>query len=149
MRRRAYLAGATATTLALAGCTALDEAAESVFGSDETYDIGMSRMTFEPDEYETTVGETVVWRNTSESTHTVTAYEGSVPAEAEYFASGGYETEADARDAWIDRAGGGFDTGETFSHTFEVAGTYAYFCIPHEIDGDGNVHMVGTIVVRE
>ena len=149
MRRRAYLAGATATTLALAGCAALDEAAESVFGDDDEYDIGMSRMTFEPDEYVTTVGETVVWRNTSESTHTVTAYEGSVPDEAEYFASGGYETEAAARAAWMDRSGGGFDTGETYSHTFEVPATYAYFCIPHEIDGDGNVHMVGTIEVRE
>jgi plastocyanin len=33
--------------------------------------------------------------------------------------------------------------GATYSHTFDTAGTYKYFCIPHESLG-----MVGTVVVQ-
>jgi plastocyanin len=32
--------------------------------------------------------------------------------------------------------------GQSYSHTFDVPGTYRYFCLPHESLG-----MVGTIVV--
>jgi plastocyanin len=33
--------------------------------------------------------------------------------------------------------------GQTYSHTFDVAGQYSYFCIPHEALG-----MVGKITVN-
>jgi len=34
--------------------------------------------------------------------------------------------------------------GESFSHTFTVAGEYGYFCIPHILSG-----MLGTVTVEE
>jgi len=64
-----------------------------------------------------------------------------IPDDAEYFASGGYESQAAAYDAWDDR-GGRLGTRETFEHTFEIPGTYEYFCIPHE-----GAEMTGEIVV--
>jgi plastocyanin len=101
-------------------------------------------MEFVPATYEVTVGETLVWRNTSGAEHTVTAYEEGIPDEAEFFASGGYEGEQEARDAWFDDRGGRIGVRDTFEHTFEVAGEYSYFCIPHETGG-----MTGKVVVRE
>lgn len=149
MRRRAYLAGVGAASLAsLAGCTAFSEVAMDLFG-DEPYDIGMTRNSFQPATFEASVGERVVWKNTSESVHTITAYEEGLPDGAAYFATGDFESEQAARDAWDDAGEGGFSTRETFSHTFEVPGTYAYCCIPHEFDGDENPRMVGTIEITE
>ncbi|MCU4799409.1 plastocyanin/azurin family copper-binding protein [Halobacteria archaeon HArc-gm2] len=36
------------------------------------------------------------------------------------------------------------EQGATFSHTFEVEGTYDYYCIPHK-----SLEMVGRVVVGE
>lgn len=144
MKRRAYLAALGGGGLAgLAGCTTLGRIGIAP-GEDDEYDIGMTRNEFVPMEYEATVGETVVWKNTSEAVHTVTAYEGAIPDDADYFATGGFETEEAARQGWADNGGGGFDTRETYEHTFEVPGTYSYVCIPHEPGG-----MVGDVVVTE
>jgi len=101
-------------------------------------------MEFVPETYHTTVGETVVWKNTSDAEHTVTAYEGAIPDEAEYFASGGYDDETTAREEWHEARGGRILTGETYEHTFELPGTYPYVCIPHERGA-----MVGEVVVEE
>lgn len=148
MRRRAYLAGVgSGGLLALSGCTALGDTAESLFGDD--YDVGMDRNAFTPESAEVTAGEPLVWKNTSGSVHTVTGYDGSFEGEADYFASGGFESEGAARDAWNEDQGGAIGTGDTFEHTFEVPGTYQYFCIPHEFDGNGRARMVGTITVVE
>ena len=143
MDRRSYIAtlgtaAATWSGVGLAGCLAL--------GADEDgeYDIGMTANAFDPDAYEIAVGETVVWRNTSSRGHTVTAYEGAIPDDAAYFASGGFASEAAARDAWNDDFGGNIPQNDTYEHTFEVPGTYEYACLPHERGG-----MVGTIVVSE
>lgn len=137
MKRRTYLATVAGTSAALAGCS---------LGSadDEDYDIGMSAVAFRPVEAEATVGEPVVWKNTSSRGHTVTAYDGGVPEGATYFASGGYESESAAREAWRTGGDGTIVGGETYERTFEVAGTYNYFCIPHESGG-----MVGKVVVSE
>ncbi|MCU4741822.1 cupredoxin domain-containing protein [Natronoglomus mannanivorans] len=146
MHRRAYVASIGSLAVAgLAGCTALGDVGESVFGETD-YDIGMSRNAFDPETYEATVGEPVVWKNTSGADHTVTAYENAIPEDAAYFATGDFETEADARDGWERATGtrGEFNPGETFEHTFEVPGTYHYVCIPHERGG-----MVGTVVVSD
>lgn len=136
MYRRAYLAGLGAAVGGLAGCT--------TSGSDDgDYDIGMSANAFLPDTYEVSVGESVVWRNTSSRGHTVTAYENAIPEEAAYFASGGYDDERAARDAWIDGTGGNVAQNETYEHTFEVPGEYHYVCIPHEPGGmDGVIEVV-------
>jgi len=135
--RRSFLAvvGSTATA-GLTGCLGLFER--------EPFDIGMTATAFNPPTFSVPVGTTVVWRNTSTRGHTVTAYEGGIPDAAEYFASGGYEDEESAREAWESDFGGALETGDRFSHTFEVAGRYDYVCIPHETGG-----MYATVYVEE
>ncbi len=144
MHRRAYLAAlGSGGLVGLAGCTALGDVGSGLFGEKEEYDVGMTRNAFVPETYEATVGETVVWKNTSSALHTVTAYDDGIPDDAEYFASGGYDSETEAREAWSEGRGG-FDTRETFEHTFEVPGRYGYVCLPHERTG-----MAGMVVVTE
>jgi plastocyanin len=134
MRRRTFIAtlGAGAG-VALAGCgTTLSQA---------DYDVGMTANRYRPQRITVAVGETVTWGNPSSRGHSVTAYEDGLPAGAAFFASGDLDTEAEARDRYP-RAGN-IQSGETYSHTFETAGEYPYFCIPHERDG-----MVGTVIVE-
>jgi plastocyanin len=139
MRRRAFLATLGASTAAVAGCLGPGSA-----GGPDDYDVGMSVSRFRPEELAVAPGTTVVWKNTSKSTHTVTAYENAIPDDAAYFASGGFDSEAAAREAWNARSGGSISQQRTFSHTFEIPGTYNYVCIPHEPNG-----MVGSVVVSE
>lgn len=140
MNRRAFLAGVVGvTSLGLAGC--LSSGSET---SSDDYEVGMGGSSFEPRQIEVAVDETVVWRNTNSRAHTVTAYEAGIPDGAEYFASGGYESEQAARDAFFDSFGGAIASRDTFEHTFTVPGQYDYFCIPHEGAG-----MVGSVVVSE
>jgi len=137
MDRRTFLrAAGLAGTGAVAGC--LDSRASA-----GDYDVGMSTVAFKPETVTVAVGETVVWRNTSKQSHTVTGYEATLPDGAAYFASGEFADESAAREAWADGFGGRIEQEETYSHTFEVAGEYPYFCIPHEKAG-----MVGTVVVE-
>ena len=96
-------------------------------------------QSFDPGELTVTVGDAVAWTNESSEAHTVTAYEGDVSS-GDYFASGGFTSEEDARS---DLSAGLIDPGETFEATFDEPGTYKYFCIPHEGAG-----MKGTIVVE-
>ncbi|MFB6207109.1 MAG: plastocyanin/azurin family copper-binding protein [Haloglomus sp.] len=138
MRRRAFLAGAGAATAALAGCLGPGRS------TDAEYDVGMSTSRFRPTEYAVAPGTTVRWYNTSQSSHTVTAYADGIPAEAAYFASGGHDSEAAAREAWNSSRGGSLAPGDSYEHTFEVPGTYEYFCIPHEPAG-----MIGVVEVTE
>jgi len=143
MDRRTFLAGgAGLASVGLAGCSALT--GDSASADESDYDVGMGAAFFRPTEVEVAAGETVVWRNTGNRRHTVTAYEGRIPDEAEFFASGGYDDEASAREGWRGGFGGAIDSGEEYEVTFEVPGTYHYFCIPHEPSG-----MVGQVVVTE
>lgn len=114
--------------------------------TDDDYDVGMQSNAFVPRDIEVEVGTTVVWKNTGSRNHTVTAYETTLPDDAEYFASGGYASEQEARDAWGSQVanGGNIRPDEFYRHTFDVPGTYGYFCIPHEPAG-----MVGTVTVTE
>lgn len=137
MKRRAYLATAAGASVTLAGCS-LGRA-----GADD-YDVGMSATAFRPVEVAATVGEPVVWKNTSSRGHTVTAYDDGIPKGGAYFATGGYESEATAREAWRTGGDGTIDGGQTYEHTFEMSGTFSYFCLPHESGG-----MVGKVVVDE
>lgn len=141
MRRRAFIA--TAGVAPLAGC--LDVITGNRLSCDEDCDIGMSSNAFDPVEFHTIVGETVTWVNTSSRAHTVTALEAHIPDNATYFASGGYDSQQDAVDAWHDGPfGGRLNSGESYRHTFEIPGTYEYYCIPHVAAG-----MFGTVVVTE
>ncbi|MFW6320409.1 MAG: cupredoxin domain-containing protein [Halohasta sp.] len=135
-RRRFLAAVGSAATLGSAGCL-------SVFQPEE-YDVGMTATAFTPKTISVSVGSTVVWKNTSSRSHTVTAYEGTLPEGADFFATGGYEDEAAAREAWESDGEGIITTNETFEHTFEVPGEYGYVCLPHETGG-----MVGTVEVTE
>lgn len=79
-------------------------------------------------------GTTVTFRIESGS-HSSTAYkEGNGPAEVTRI--------PEDAEAWD--SGTLTEEGATFEHTFETAGTYDYFCIPHKSLG-----MVGRIVVDE
>jgi plastocyanin len=136
MDRRSFLAGVGAAGAgALAGCASL--------ASGEEYDVGMTATAFDPTEVTVSVGESVTWYNNSSRRHTVTAYDDGIPEGAAYFATGGYESEAAAREAWRD-GDGAINSGKRYSHRFEVAGTYDYVCIPHERGG-----MVGRVVVEQ
>ncbi|MFC6768562.1 cupredoxin domain-containing protein [Natrinema soli] len=144
MHRRAYLAAVgTAASAGLAGCSSALSVLEDDPCTGDNCHIGMNRTEFLPEVYEIAAGDTVVWKNTSEAYHTVTAYEALIPDAADYFASGGYESQTAAYEGWDDH-GGQLGTRETFEHTFEVPGTYEYFCIPHE-----GAEMIGEIVVSE
>jgi plastocyanin len=139
MDRRAFLAsGVAVTATALAGCGAAGRS-----GSEADHDVGMSNVEFLPAEVTVDPGTTVVWKNTSSSQHTVTAYGAAIPGNADYFASGGFSSQVAAEDAWVDGEGG-IVQSDTYEHTFEVPGTYEYYCIPHETAG-----MRGTVVVSD
>jgi plastocyanin len=90
-------------------------------------------LKFVPERVVVQTGDTVLWTNNSDVVHTVTAdperarapMHVQLPAGAEPFDSGDIEA------------------GEHYRRTFEVAGTYRYFCIPHERAG-----MIGTVIVE-
>jgi plastocyanin len=72
---------------------------------------------FSPNPVEVKVGETVTWINDDSGRHTVTSKDGTFDS-------------------------GVMGKGQSFSHTFDKAGEYPYFCSPHP-------GMVGTVVVTE
>ncbi len=99
-------------------------------------------LVFDPEEITVAAGDTVVWENVGSVGHSVTAYEAEIPEAADYWASGGFDNEDDARANYPQR--GDVPGGESYQHTFETTGTHGYFCIPHE-----GVGMVGTVEVVE
>jgi len=92
-------------------------------GGGSTLNIVMSAILFVPAVDTVAAGQTVTWTNNDQVIHTVTADSGSVDA----FDSG-------------DVPGSG-----TYTHTFQTAGTYGYYCRYH---GSMTGGMRGTIVVR-
>ncbi|WP_135807280.1 plastocyanin/azurin family copper-binding protein [Halorussus marinus] len=146
MDRRTFLAGASGVaTVGLAGCARLGITEPDDSGGDDAdHDVGMGASFFRPAEITVEAGTTVVFQNTGNRRHTVTAYESGIPEDAEFFASGGFDTEQAAREGWMAGFEGRIESGEVYEHTFEVPGEYQYFCIPHEPSG-----MVGTVVVTE
>jgi plastocyanin len=90
-----------------------------------------STLAFEPATVTVHTGDTVEWRNTSLFTHTVT----DEPAKAR---SGADATLPEG--AMPFRAE--LPPGQIYRHSFNVAGTYHYFCEPHERFG-----MAGMVIV--
>jgi plastocyanin len=80
--------------------------------------VNIDNFTFGPEQITIAPGTTVTWTNRDDIPHTIT-------------------------DAATQRAfkSGPLDTGEAFSHMFDKAGTYHYFCSLHP-------HMQGTVVVK-
>ncbi|WP_436909974.1 plastocyanin/azurin family copper-binding protein [Halosimplex marinum] len=139
MDRRAFLGslGGVAVATTLAGCGQ---------GSADSgdYDVGMTTRKFTPAQVEVPPGTTVRWKNTSSHAHTVTAYEDGIPDDAEFWATGEFDSQAAAEEGWLGGNEGALYEGETYERTFETVGTHSYFCIPHEASG-----MVGTVLVSE
>lgn len=136
--KKILLALAAVTLIVGWGCESRDgeeSAASTPRGDKETVTVEMTNdLKYEPEKVTVLAGDTVVWNNVSDVGHTVTAKEElaknpehvKVPEGAEEFDSGNIKP------------------GETFQYTFEVAGEYVYFCIPHESAG-----MVGEVIVEE
>lgn len=91
-------------------------------------------MKFVSDTVRIKVGETVKWENTSLLAHSVTGD----PSQSTIEGSAKLPEGAQAFDS------GMMDPDETFEHTFTKAGTYQYFCIPHE-----GVKMFGWVIVEK
>lgn len=139
MNRRTFLSVAgTTAAVGTAGCLA---SGSPDVGKNE---VGMTTRKYTPAKLTVEPGTTVTWRNTSSHAHTVTAYDDRIPAEAAFFSSGDADSTLEARRGWRGGFEGRLDPGDTYEHTFEVRGTYIYFCIPHEQSG-----MVGTVVVGD
>jgi plastocyanin len=77
-------------------------------------------------------GATVVWTNTGQVQHTVTDDQAKAVNKADAVLPPGAQP-------WDS---GLINAGQSYSHTFDVAGQYTYFCIPHESLG-----MIGRITV--
>jgi plastocyanin len=82
----------------------------------EAAQIGLDNFAFNPPMLTIPVGTTVTWTNHDRDEHTVTS-------STHAFSSAG------------------LDPNETYSHRFDTAGTYAYFCALHP-------HMTAQIVVQ-
>ena len=95
---------------------------------------------FQPRSITIKAGERVTWEVEADDAHSVTAYSDDIPEGADYFASGGFDSEQEARDNLADSL---LNEGDTYAVSFDTPGTYEYFCIPHESDG-----MTGTVVVE-
>ncbi|WP_336325523.1 DUF5059 domain-containing protein [Halovenus sp. HT40] len=105
--------------------------------------VDMQAVSFDPEEITFQQGETVAWRFAAGEPHNVVAYEAEIPDDAEYWASGGFESESAAREGW-ENGQGAVQEGQSYVKTFETPGEHGYFCVPHETAG-----MVGTVVVEE
>lgn len=122
-----------ALLLALGAGAVIDPAAAQSDGEPAAV-VGMTNtMKYTPDTVRVAVGQTVRWENSSAVMHTVTAD----PEEA-------FKDESvTLPDGASTFNSGNLDPKATFEHTFEVAGTYRYFCVPHEAVG-----MTGTVIVE-
>jgi plastocyanin len=133
-RQLLRLGGTTVVATALAGCSSEKSSnGKTRISMNDSFAYDPKRLTVSP-------GTTVKWVNDSDVGHTVTAYKDKIPADARYFASGGFTSERGARN---DVSGGLLAAGDRYEHTFEVTGSYEYFCVPHESSG-----MRGTVVVE-
>lgn len=81
-------------------------------------EITIANFSFSPDTLTIKAGTTVTWTNQDSAIHTVTSE------------TGVFES-------------GNLSKGDTFSYTFDTAGSYAYHCTPH------GARMSGTIVVTD
>jgi len=124
MRKTAVSAAAGTAGTAGIGTVSAQEAGEEV--EDGVYRVEMtSENIFTPIGIHVEPGDTVRWVSTG-GVHNAASYEGRIPEDAEPF---DYETVGE---------------GGEIEHTFEVEGTYDYYCLPHRSLG-----MVGRVVCGE
>ncbi len=84
-------------------------------------------LRFDPESFEISVGDTVLWEWVG-SGHNISYDDGAVPS--------GTDWEGDDEDI--------YGEGHTHSFTFETAGEYDYYCVPHRSSG-----MTGSFTVTE
>lgn len=144
MHRRTFVAAVgTGVTAAIAGC--LDGGDVAVSGDNV---VEMTIDSYRPEKLTVEPGTTVEFINTSTHAHTVTAFQDGYPHEADYWASGGFESEQEARDDWHSRdQEGQLTRNESYEHTFDIPGSYNYYCIPHYVP-DAGTEMTGVIIVE-
>jgi Plastocyanin len=104
--------------------------------------VDMQAVAFEPEELTIQQGDTVAWEHVAGEPHNVVAYEDELPADAAYWATGGFESEEAAREGW-EEGQGAVQSGQSYVHTFETTGTHEYLCVPHEAAG-----MVGSVIIE-
>lgn len=90
----------------------------------ETAQVVIGDYSFTPSSVVIKAGDTVKWINRVDNQHTVTS---------------GKDGAADG--TWDSKR---LNNGQSFSYTFEKAGTYPYFCVPHTV-----FKMRGEVVVQE
>ena len=91
-------------------------------------------LRFEPERLTLKVGDTVTWRTVGAVPHTSTADPDKAQNPEEHVQL------PEGAETWDS---GTVNTDEEYSRTFEVAGEYTYFCIPHEAAG-----MIGYLTVE-
>ncbi|WP_458189156.1 DUF5059 domain-containing protein [Haladaptatus sp. NG-WS-4] len=109
---------------------------------DADHVVEMKAVSFAPEKLSVKKGDTVAWKHVGGEAHSVTAREGKLPTDANYWASGDFDSEKAATDGW-EKGKGAVQSGQSFVHTFETKGTFEYYCIPHE-----SADMTGRIVVE-
>lgn len=92
-----------------------------------------AQSTFDPDHVTIKVGDTITWKSTATFPHTSTCDPAKAAKPEDAVLPEGAET-------WDS---GTLNAGQEFSHTFDTAGEYTYFCVPHEAMG-----MVGHVTVE-
>lgn len=112
----------------------------SVIVPDTDHVVQMGPHSYSPEELIIQKGESVGWVNGTGIAHSVTA--SAIPDGADYFASGGFDSEAAARQDWGGPREGDVLPSDPFTHTFENVGKYEYYCILHDL------WMRGTITVQ-
>jgi plastocyanin len=96
-----------------------------------------AQLRFEPEHLVIKVGETVRWDNVGNMPHTATDDPEQNPVARSHPE---YALLPSGAEPWGSPL---LQPGESFEHTFTVAGDYRYFCIPHVLSG-----MRGTITVE-
>jgi plastocyanin len=125
-------AGATTATTTTGGAASSPTTGGASGGAAQTIDM-KDDFKFDPASLTVKVGDTVTWKNVGAMPHTSTCD----PSKA---ADKNHIKQPDGGDTWDS---GMLNGGQSFSHTFKVAGDYQYICIPHESLG-----MIGTITVE-
>ncbi|MBI5587972.1 MAG: cupredoxin domain-containing protein [Deltaproteobacteria bacterium] len=90
----------------------------------ETAEVVIQDYSFTPSTVVIKPGDTVKWLNKVDNQHTATS---------------GKDGKADG--TWDSKR---LNNGQSFSYTFEKAGTYPYFCVPHTV-----FKMQGVVEVKE
>lgn len=94
----------------------------------QTVEVGAGGFNFAPESFTVSVGDTVEWVWVG-SNHNVVP--DTIPAQSDWSGTPGAPGET-------------YDSGYSYSHTFEVAGEYSYYCNPHRSAG-----MTGSFTVEE